>query len=582
MPSSLEINMRTGLLREDFKYAGIKDDSLFNEESMTLKCVRNSFAAFQLIIEASESCTVAMTDEPVFTIYPGRPVYRISAGIDGIGPVTVQNESLLPDDDGILRADCIENCDYIHIEAGNPAVFWCEIPIPADIEAGNYRGYVKIFTRKLFGDEKPVIEHAVSMEIADISLPDPKDYKMQLDLWQHLSNIARKHDVRIFSNEHFEIINKYTASLARLGQKAITVIATDIPWSGQRTFNDLDNPTDLFEYGLIRTYNGKYGFRFDYSLMDRYIDMCFSHGIDSRIEVFGLCGIWMTEENGFGKAALDFPDGVRIRYLDEITGTYSYMNSAAGIRLFIRSLYNHFVEKGLLDKVRITADEPGDIELYRKTVSIILEEAPGFKLSIAINKAEFTTEFNDVMSEATPSLKCLASDYDFIKKNLIGKDGKQVNWYVCCHPHFPNTFLQSPLVESRLIGIMTSLFGLDGFLRWNYTVWPEDPRKDLVFRPGQWYAGDMNFVYPGKSGSPLLSLRYKALLRGIEDFELMAMAKEKGTCPDEEIYSLLLGDTTLQELSDTGYDHPENGRPYSTDGSDYDKFRELLYKALQA
>ncbi|MDX1357747.1 MAG: DUF4091 domain-containing protein [Clostridia bacterium] len=573
--------MNTGLLREDFKYTGTKEESLFNEKSIVLKCIRNSFAAFQLIIDAGESCTVAMTDEPVFTIYPENPLYRIYAAIDGIGAVTIQNETLLPDDDGIPRADCIENRDYIHIQAGNPAVFWCEIPIPEDTEPGAYTGYVRIFTRKLFDEEKLVAEHAVSIEVVDIKLPKPNEYRLQLDLWQHLSNIARKHDVRLFSDDHFEIIGKYTASLARLGQKVITIIATDIPWSGQRTFNDLGKPTDLFEYSLIRTFKGKYGFRFDYSIMDRYIEMCFSHGIDSRIEVFGLCGIWMTEENGFGKAAPDFPDGVRIRYLDEITGTYSYMNSAAGIRLFIRSLYNHFIEKGWLDKVRITADEPGDIDLYKKTVSIILEEAPGFKLSIAINKAEFTTEFDDAMSEATPSLKCLAADYDFIKENLLGRDGKQVNWYVCCHPHFPNTFLQSHLVESRLIGIMTSLFGLDGFLRWNYTVWPEKPREDLVFRPGQWYAGDMNFVYPGNNGSPLLSLRYKALLRGIEDFELMAMAKDIGVCPDDEIYTLLLGETTLRELAEIGYDHPEKGRPFSTDGEDYDKFRELLYEALQ-
>ena len=310
--------------------------------------------------------------------------------------------------------------------------------------------------------------------------------------------------------------------------------------------------------------------------------MCFSHGIDSRIEVFGLCGIWMTEENGFGKIAKDFPDGVRIRYLDEITGTYSYIPSATGIRLFIRSLYDHFIEKGWLEKVRITADEPSDIELYRKTVATILEEGPGFKLSIAINKAEFTTEFDSVMSEATPSLNCLAKDYDFIKESLMGRDDKQVNWYVCCGPHFPNTFLQSHLLESRFIGIMTSLFGLDGFLRWNYTVWPENPREDLVFRSGDWFTGDMNFVYPGNNGAPMLSLRYKALLRGIEDFELMSMAKTKGTCLDDDIYKLLLGDTTLQELADTGYYHPEKGRPFSTNHRDYVKFRDMIYKVIGA
>lgn len=573
--------MNIGLKRESFKYSGEIDKSLFDKKSISLKCVRNSFTAFQLVIESTEPCTVCMTDSPAFTIYPKRPIHRINSSFKGLGPVSIKNINMLSDDSGIQRADCIENRDYIHMETGKINSFWCETPIPKDTAPGIYQGKVSVFRRKLFENEAIEFSMDLTLEVVDISLPDPRDYTMHLDLWQHLSNIARKHDVRLFSDAHFNIIENYVKSLARLGQKAVTVIASDIPWSGQRTFNDLDKPTDLFEYSLITVVKNKNGiYSYDYSIMDRYIEMCFSHGIDKKIEVFGLCGIWMTEENGFGKAAQDFPDGVRIRYFNKTTGTYSYMDKSQDIRLYINNLYKHFIEKNWLDKVRITADEPGDIELYRKTIQSILEEAPGFKLSIAINKADFTTEFDDVLSDVTPSLKCLAEDYDFIKANLIGNDGKQVSWYVCCHPHFPNTFLQSHLLESRLIGILTSLFGLDGFLRWNFTVWPENPREDLVFRSGEWFTGDMNFVYPGSDGSPLLSIRYKALLRGIEDFELMTMAKRNSACPDEIIYSLILGDTTLKQLSDTGYDNPHLGRPFSIDADDYDAFRELLYKVL--
>lgn len=573
--------MKIGLKEESYKFTGIAEENLFDNQSIKMKCIKNSFAAFQLVIECDKSSTICMTDSPGFTIYPNNTIYRISAQLESIGPINVNNVTLLPDDDGILRADCIENCDYINVKAGQITNFWCESAINSKIPHGLYDITVKIYERKLFQNEILTATLNINLEILDITLPDPANYEMHLDLWQHLSNIARKHDVRLFSENHFNIIENYTESLARLGQKAITVIATDIPWSGQRTFNDLDKPTDLFEYSLISAIKKQNGnFIFNYSIMDRYIEMCFSHGIDKKIEVFGLCGIWMTEENGFGKVADEFPDGVRVRYLNESDGSYSYMDKESEIRFFIKSLYNHFVTKGWLEKVRITADEPGDIDLYRKTINIILEEAPDFKLSIAINKADFTTEFDSVMSDATPSLNCLATDYDFIKENLIDREDKQVSWYVCCGPHFPNMFLQSHLLESRLIGIMTSLFELDGFLRWNYTVWPENPRKDLVFRSGQWFTGDMNFVYPGNNGYPLLSLRYKALMRGIEDFELMTIAKKKNMCPDKDIYKLLLGETTLKQLSDTGYFHPELGKPFSTDANDYDAFRNMLYSVL--
>lgn len=573
--------MKFGLKRESFKYTGINDADVFAKKKIKLKSVKNSFTAFQMIMQVDEACTICMTDSPAFTIYPDQPILRLSAAFNNIGEISINDITLLLDDNDVQRADCIENRDYIHAKAETTIIFWCESPVGKHTHPGRYAGWLKIYKRRLFETEELIETLDLSLEVVDITLPNPADYKMHLNLWQHLSNIARKHDVRLFSDIHFNIVDNYTKSLARLGQKAITVIATDIPWSGQRTFNNLDKPTDLFEYSLIntiKTNEGKY--EFDYSNMDLYIKSCMSNGIDKKIEVFGLCGIWMTEENGFGKVAPDFPDGLRIRYLNKADGTYSYMNRESDIRLFIRSLYNHFVKAGWLEKVRITADEPGDIELYRKTIEIIKEEAPGFKLSIAINKADFTTEFDDIMSDATPSLRCLAEDYDFIKEKLIGNPEKQVSWYVCCGPHFPNTFLQSHLLESRLIGIITSLFGLDGFLRWDFTVWPENPRKDLKFRSGEWFTGDMNFVYPGNSGHPLLSLRYKSLLRGIEDFELMTMAKEKGACPSDDVYKLLLGKTTLKQLSDAGYSSPETEKPFSIKADDYDEFREMLYKVL--
>ena len=96
----------------------------------------------------------------------------------------------------------------------------------------------------------------------------------------------------------------------------------------------------------------------------------------------------------------------------------------------------------------------------------------------------------------------------------------------CCGPSFPNTFLRSDLVESLYLGVLASYAHLDGFLRWNYTVWNDNPREDLRF--GGWAAGDTNFVYPAANGAPLLTLRYKALKRGIQLYEMLEMLREKG------------------------------------------------------
>lgn len=73
----------------------------------------------------------------------------------------------------------------------------------------------------------------------------------------------------------------------------------------------------------------------------------------------------------------------------------------------------------------------------------------------------------------------------------------------------------------------------DGFLRWNYTAWPEKPREKMSYMFPPLRAGDTNFVYPAKDGRPLLTLRYKNLKRGIEDFELIQLLKQTNPCAEE-------------------------------------------------
>ena len=120
----------------------------------------------------------------------------------------------------------------------------------------------------------------------------------------------------------------------------------------------------------------------------------------------------------------------------------------------------------------------------------------------------------------------MADEFDIMREYQNTLTGKRFLWYVCCGPAYPNTFLRSRLIESYFIGILTSYLELDGFLRWAYTVWNDDPRTDI--RYGNWAAGDTNFVYPSTGGAPLLTLRYKALKRGIQFYELLERLRMSG------------------------------------------------------
>ena len=54
-----------------------------------------------------------------------------------------------------------------------------------------------------------------------------------------------------------------------------------------------------------------------------------------------------------------------------------------------------------------------------------------------------------------------------------------------------------------------------------------DPRREIRYNDMGLPAGDVCFVYPDKRGGFLLSLRYKALQRGIQIFEMLKRLPEE-------------------------------------------------------
>ncbi|MCK5811998.1 MAG: DUF4091 domain-containing protein [Clostridiales bacterium] len=574
------MTLKIGFQSEFYKHIKGKKNNLYEQQTISLIGVKNSYVAFSLFLENSEPWQLALTNNSVFSIFPSQKTYRIEVICDNLSNITIYKQDYMEDDLGVSHTDSLNPIEYFDVEKFEEVPLFIKLDIDKYDKAKKYKGMVNIYQREMFKDESCIISLPFEVIVKNIIMNQTKNTMLHLNLWQHLSNIARKHEVKLFSDDHFTIIENYIKSLSYLGQKAVTVIASDIPWSGQKTFNDLKEPTDLFEYNYISVIKDSYGnFICDYSVLDRYIDLCKQYGITAEIEVFGLSGIWMDKQKNFGKVANDFPDGIRIRYYDQTDKTYKYMKTGVEIKGYIKLLYEYFIDKSIIDRVRIIADEPDDIDRYRKTINAILSIAPKFKFKAAINHAIFTKEFDDVLSDLVPSLRCLNEDVTFFEQ-LALKNSKRLSWYVCCRPHFPNTFIKSNLLESCFIGYLTSLLNLNGFLRWNYTAWPEKPREKISFRSDGWLAGDMNFVYPGNFGGPILTIRYFAMKRMVECYDLLERAAFKDVTIKGKIKQLLMGNTSLLEITNSGYDENSKEVPFSLDIKDYEQALNLIYNIL--
>lgn len=553
------------------------EDIVFDRIFDRFVACKGDWAVFQLLLKLDEDFYLNVGKRPNFS--PRGPLrnIRIECNIPNL-EAKLYPIGFIEDDDRVYKADLLLNDEVIFVEKEKIQPVWIEVSIPRDVSSSEYKGNIKIYTQRMFEDEELSKKFDFSILVKDVELPKPKRFKFYLDLWQHPSNIARKHEVWLWSDEHFKVLENYVKSLADLGQKAITIIASEIPWSGQRCYRVKNYPSDLFEYSMVRVEKDESGYHYDFSPVERYINLCMKYGIDREIEVFGLTNIWLDPEYGYSALADDYPDGIRIRYYDRTDGTFRYIRNGEDIKAYIKALEEFFIEKNLIDKVRIVADEPGDIERYKKSLETIREVAPSFKFKSAINHPEFIEEFRDRISDFVPVLPGVCEKWDILKE-LKGKIDGRILWYVCCWPPYPNTFISSPLVESRLIGILTAFLELDGFLRWNYTVWPENPRERISYRFPHWKAGDTNFVYPGRDGRPILTLRYKNLKRGIEDYELIMMLKEKNSKLLESLWDKIF------KIKDIRAFHPSSGKSpnelYSLDSRDYYEFRIAILEALE-
>ncbi|HHV97498.1 MAG TPA: DUF4091 domain-containing protein [Clostridiaceae bacterium] len=577
------MNFKFGLENESYKYSYNKEPR-FENNCLTLSAAKRDWAAFQVLIKGKEDFSLSVGNNAFFSHRGNITSLRIEVCVKGFSEtsISMNHIGLIKDDDGVEKADLLLNQETVHVKAGKVQSVWVEIRVPANKKAGKYEGQVKIYSHRMFEEEKLIEILSFELFVKEVILPKPRKYQFYLDLWQHVSNIARKHEVRLWSNEHFRVLKEYVKSLANLGQKAITVIVSEIPWSGQRCYKNTQYPSDLFEYSMVRVFKNQDGsFEYDFSIVEKYISLCAKNGIFSEIEVFGLTNIWSFPEDGYGKVAQDFPDAIRIRYLDRKDGCYKYMTSGDDIKSYIKALEKFFIDKGLIHKVRIIADEPADAEHYREVMGILKSVAPSFKYKTAINHAEFIGEFKDSINDFVPGLDCVCYQWNLLEK-MRGSIKGRLMWYVCCAPKFPNTFISSHLLECRLIGILTAFIKFDGFLRWSYTVWPEDPRKQISFNYPAWPAGDTNFVYPANNGKPLLTLRYKNLKRGIEDFELIWMLREKTNNSDEilqKYWSYVLRTETIKEFDPNEQKKPED--LYSLRYEDYSKFKNAVLDELE-
>lgn len=563
----------------------------FDCKHMEMTCCRNDFAAASLVIQWDEDFMLQLENHAEFyqRQWNGYNYLTLRPEVDcpGLPDFSLSRVQMHMDDDKVKKGDALFDWGSELVTSHVPTQLFLRLNVPADTAPGCYSGTVRFYAHAMFHDEELIATLTFEVKAADVILPSGVDQKFFLAIWQHPANIARHHQVPLFSEEHFAILEDYTRTLREMGNVITTITVSDAPWIGQRCFSQTNPYSDLFEYNIVRIFKETDGtFHYDFSILQRYLKLCQKYGMTREIHIFGLVHNWSREEEnafgnwGYGNITEDYPDPIRLRYIDKSDRCAKYMRKAADIKAYISALYHWLDDEGWLPYCMVAPDEPENMETLTKSLATMNEVAPNFNICADYNPF-FIAEHPELRIDSYCPLldtivNCEQKERGIIQKAMDHCRATRI-WYICCTPRTPNTFLGSPLLESRLIPLITEWLKLDGFLRWAYTCWPVEPLEDG--RCMSWFTGDAFFVYPSRGGRPILSLRYFALKRGIGDFELMQMVKQE--CPNgEELVEKALNsiirqpDITLWNL------YEADDSQYSFDPLDYEKVRSSMIQAL--
>ncbi len=559
-------------------------------DNISLRGIRNSWVQFGFDITCPGHTTLLLEERPALGHhYPPSDEHVLRAALDLPGlEGKLYIVEMTGDDDGVGKADVISTCGSIHMRPFRNHQLTALVDIPADTPPGRYDGTVRFYAHCMFDDERLVKAFPVSVQVENVTLPAAKDGKFYLNLWQHVCNIARKAEVRAFTPEHIEALRPYARALGELGNKVTTIVCSDAAWAGQMCVKEYYQPSDLYEYNFIRIHRDVDGvFHYDFSFVEAYIRLMETYGAVD-VMLAGLYGIWAHVNLGFDNMVEGWADAIRVSYVDLRDGTLRFMRTAAEIEGYFTAIYRWIVDTGRLENCYLMGDETDQgntPQSWVRAMDALNRLFPGVHRNWDNSPDSMMSETyqNERMDIYTPMINLYAPCPDAQKEALRNRlePGGKLIWSVACWPPVMNSFLGTNLNEVRLHGLITEHLKMDGFIRWNFTVWSDSPRESLSYFAPMWPAGDTCFVYPGKGGQCLRSLRYLALRRGIEDFELCQMVKD--TVPaGEAVVADAIG-CVLRE-TDVGkwdFDNSDGREAYmSLCEPDYNAARDMLLDAL--
>lgn len=507
------------------------------EEIFKYRAWKNDHIIIQILVHANEECKVNLEmekkDEIDFSIYAVKKVLAY----------TGRPFEPIPYEENIERteaSDLLIQTNNLKLKSGETSSFF------VDIHTKNAKSST-INLHLTVGRSK--IEKEINLEIIDKSVEINKNFDIQL--WQYPYSSAEYYGVYAFSDEHIEILKKQLKPFMNLGGDAIVCSLCEDAWGGQ-TYGRHE-----IKYPSMIKWTLEDEMKYDFTDFDKWVELANSMGLgQNRIILYGMAP-WHESFTYFKNGEL-------------IIEKYDVKSDLYKERWlhFLENLYNHLKEKNIENRVFIGIDERGFNDEIFEIIEIASDKLNiDIKVSAAINDFENTKKYGKYIEYASVAFIEYEKDREkFIEFRNERRKNNQVTTLYSCTGHKPGNFVLSEFGETYITLVQS--FVADGFLRWAYDAWVQNPLVDVThefFEPG-----DCFLIYPAfkKGENPNISIRYLKILEAICDgYKLSSILKE------EEMFDLFKSLGTKFVWSNT---YPI-GEETETLLKDIEKIKEIIY-----
>lgn len=401
----------------------------------------------------------------------------------------------------------------LDLPAGRHQPAWLRVTVPREVPAGVYTGVVRLAAA---GFEQNV---PLEVEVFGFDFPARPRCQTAFGLGAH----------RVF---------EYHGATNQAQQRAVWSHYLDTFQAHHIAPYD---PAPLDPYIVLWPTNPTEAVRFDFTAWDRAM----SDALDRRgFRTFRL------RLEGLGGGTYFETGEVSLRGFKEGTPEYEHLLAS-----YLGGLLAHLKEKGWLDEAFaywFDEPDPHQYEYVRRGFEKLKRYMPGL--------TRMLTEQPEPALFGGPDLWCPISNA-FDPERAAGRRaaGERFWWYICCGPKAPyaGEFIDHPGTELRVWLWQTFQRDIAGVLVWETVYWhsaeaypdaPQNPWADPMSWTTSygtargaklpWGNGDGRFLYPPPAaaggrpghfvdGRPVDSIRWEMLRDGIEDYEYLALLRDR-------------------------------------------------------